>query len=512
MTTKYNVVANVLGRVWGALVSFAFVPLYVRFMGVEGYGLIGFFTSMLAVFFMLDMGLSLTLNRELARLGPDPEERATARTLLRTLESIYWVIGLAICAIIVFAAPTIATRWLNVGHLPLDETVHAVRLMGLVAMFRWPVALYTGGLMGLRRHVILNAITSTFATLQGGGAVLILWLVSPTVTAFFLWQVGVAFLQIVVLIAVTWRSIPLSRHRARFGRAALRSVAAFSAGITGITLLSAVLTQLDKFLLSKLLPLEQFGYYSMAAAIAGLLVPVGGAIYSAVFPVFSAMVARDEHDQLEAIYHKSCQLLSVLIIPVAVVIVFFSNDLLALYLRDPKIVAGVSLLLKLQIVGNALLALVLLPVGLQFAFGWTKLSFYKNVVAVIFYVPLLFLMVSRFGAPGAAGVWIMVTAGYFLIEIQIMHRYVLHGHQWRWYFVDVGIPAAVSIAVVGAMRALVGPTMPWLAKLALIGTAGALALGISMVLLPGTRDLLASALATGGRLRRSFLARGRANG
>ena len=502
MSTKNNVIANVLGRVWGSLMSFAFVPLYVRFMGVEGYGLIGFFTSMLAIFFVLDMGLSVTLNRELARLGPDAADRATARTLVRTLEIIYWIIGVVVCAFIVAAAPAIATRWLNVKQLPLAEAVGAVRLMGLVAMFRWPVALYSGALMGLRRQVLLNVVTSLMTTLQGGGAVLILWLVTPTVTAFFTWQAFTAFIQIAILVAVTWRNIPLEHHRARFGRAVLRSIAGFSAGITGITLLSAIMSQLDKFALSRMLPLEEFGYYSMAAAIGGLLVPAGGAVYSAVFPVFAAMVANARHDELERLYHKSCELLAVMIIPAATVIAFFSTDLLTVYLRDPRVVQGVSLLLTLQIIGNCFLTLMLLPLGLQLAFGWTKLSVYKNVVAVILYVPLLFLMVSRFGAPGAAALWIMVTFGYFLFEVQIMHRRILRGHQWRWYFIDTGVPATVSIFVVGLARLVVGPAMPVLPRLLVIVAAGAASLGISTVLLPGTRALLTSTLAgIGARMR-----------
>ena len=493
MTTKYNIIANVLGRFWAALMSFAFVPLYVRFMGVEGYGLIGFFTSMLALFFVLDMGLSTTLNRELARLGAIGDNRGRARTLVRTLEIIYWIVGLAICAVIVLAAPAIATRWLNVDRLPLNQTVYAIRLMGLVAMFRWPVALYSGALMGLRRQVVLNVVTSAVATLQGGGAVLILWLVTPSVAAFFLWQAAVAFLQIVALILLTWRSIPLEHHRPRFDRPALRSIAAFSAGITGITILSAVLTQTDKFLLSKLLPLEQFGYYSMAAAIAGLLIPIGGAVYAAMFPVFARMVADDQLDQLGDTYHRSCQLLSVIVIPATVTILLFTRDLLTIYFHDDRIVTGVDLLLKLQIVGNAFLALMLLPVALQFAFGWTKLSFYKNVVAVALYVPSLLIMVSRFGAPGAAGVWIIVTVGYFLIEIQIMHRRILRGHQWRWYAMDVGIPIAVSVGVIGAARLMLDPAHTAYAKLAIIVAAGGLAVTISASLLPGTRGMLTPA-------------------
>jgi O-antigen/teichoic acid export membrane protein len=43
------------------------MPFYLRRMGAESYGLIGFFTLMNAWFQLLDAGLSLTLARESAR-------------------------------------------------------------------------------------------------------------------------------------------------------------------------------------------------------------------------------------------------------------------------------------------------------------------------------------------------------------------------------------------------------------------------------------------------------------
>ena len=39
-TLKQNVIANLLGRGWSALMALAFVPFYLRYIGVEGYALV----------------------------------------------------------------------------------------------------------------------------------------------------------------------------------------------------------------------------------------------------------------------------------------------------------------------------------------------------------------------------------------------------------------------------------------------------------------------------------------
>jgi O-antigen/teichoic acid export membrane protein len=43
------------------------VPLYLKYMGAEAYGLIGFFSMIQVWFAILDMGLSPTVARETAR-------------------------------------------------------------------------------------------------------------------------------------------------------------------------------------------------------------------------------------------------------------------------------------------------------------------------------------------------------------------------------------------------------------------------------------------------------------
>ena len=65
-------VANLVGRGWSVVMGLVFIPLYVRYMGIEAYGLVGLFTTLQALFSLLDLGMSAALNREFARQSATP--------------------------------------------------------------------------------------------------------------------------------------------------------------------------------------------------------------------------------------------------------------------------------------------------------------------------------------------------------------------------------------------------------------------------------------------------------
>src|SRR5215204_4007318 len=108
---KRNLIANFVGRGWAAVMAIVFVPLYVNFMGIESYGLVGFFTTLQAVLALLDLGLTTTLNRELARYSALAEKSQDMRDLVRTLETIYWGLAFSIGVVVFMLSPFIARAW-----------------------------------------------------------------------------------------------------------------------------------------------------------------------------------------------------------------------------------------------------------------------------------------------------------------------------------------------------------------------------------------------------------------
>lgn len=445
---KKNLTANFLSKIWTTLMSVVFLPYYIHWMGVEAYGLVGIYTALLALFSILDLGLGNTMNREMAQMSSQNVPSDLFRHLTRTLEWIYWMMALFIGAIVLAATPFLSEKWIHAQTLSPQTIRHAMYCIGAALAFLWPSSLYSGGLMGLQKQVLLNGIHIVCATLRGLGMVLVLAWISPTVEAFFTWQICVNILQTLLTAICFWKNLPSSEVSPRFDIKILWRLKAFAMGIAGSTMLAVLLAQMDKVILSRVLTLEVFGYYTLATTIASSLFYITVPVFSVFFPHFTQLVCSNTQEELKKIYHIGCQLMSALILPTALLAIVFSSELLFAWTQNKTTVENTQLLAQLLMIGTLFNALGTIPYALQLAYSWTKLSFYLNLFGVILIIPLLFWISKIYGAVGAAGIWILVNASFFLISIHMTHRKFLKTENWRWYLQDVGLPFGIAFGVI----------------------------------------------------------------
>lgn len=452
---RKNIVANFFGSAWQTLVSLIFIPFYIKILGIESWGLIGFFFTLQGVFGLLDLGLSATLNREMARLSALPGKEREMRNLVRTLEIIYWCVAAFAAIVVLILSQYIANNWVNPGLLSLASVEQSCVMMGFVIALQMPSGFYSGGLMGLQEQVLVNTINAVVATLRAAGAILVLWLVSPTVQAYFVWQFIVAIFSVTAFSYFLWRKLPRTGEGAVFHKGILFGVWKFTAGMSGVSVLAVILTQIDKVILSKMISLEAFGYYTLATMVSLSLARLFTPVFYSIYPKFTQLVALEDMTSLIRVYHKSCQFISVLVLPVAVILALFSYEVMLFWTHSHETARQTYLLVSILVCGSAINGLMNPPYALQLAFGWTRLSVIKNVVAVILVVPVIILMAGRYGATGAACVWLFLNLGYLLFEIPVMHSKLLRSEKWRWYSTDVGKPffAGLAIAVFGRLVA-----------------------------------------------------------
>ncbi|MEZ6128498.1 MAG: oligosaccharide flippase family protein [Planctomycetaceae bacterium] len=444
--------ANYIGQGWSAVMGIVFVPLYVSYLGIEAYGLIGLFALLQAWLRLLDMGMTPTLVREMARFTADGQEVAEIRDLLRSFEMISIALAVLTALTIGMRADWLAESWLRSGTLPTDTVAGAITVMGTVAAIRFIESVYRSCLVGLQRQVTFNLINSGMATLRGVGAVAVLALVSPTVYAFFVWQGIVSIASLGMMALATYSSIHNGDRGGRFSTDSLRSVWQFAGGMLGINLLALLLTQVDKILLSKMLPLADFGYYSLAAAAAGAIFMLVAPITQAFYPRLTQLHASSNDAGMARAFHQGAQMVTVMLGSAAVVLMFYSDTFLSIWTQDAVLTERTAPLLSLLVLGNLFNGLMWIPYQTQLAHGWTSLAMRINLVAVAIIVPAILWVTPRYGAAGAGLIWCCLNAGYLTIAVHFMHRRILTKEKRYWYLQDVLQPLIAATLVVMLIR------------------------------------------------------------
>jgi O-antigen/teichoic acid export membrane protein len=433
ISVRRNAVANYIGTFCQAVLGFLFVPLYIKYLGVESYGLIGFSVSLSALLRLADLGLSATLSREYARCSAFPDSARHMRSLLKTLQTVYWAISFFVALMIVALAPLIARYWINPGSLDVAVVQNAVMLMGLTVAMQGPMSLYIGGVFGLQRHVLGNVINFVLALLRSGGVVLALAIVSPSLNTYFVFQFGVASIGALGTGIILWGILPRTAIPSCFEMSQLRSIWRFAAGMSINSVLGLILFQLDKIILIKILPLRMFGYYAVASTAAMAVTYLSGPLVTTFLPRYTQLYAAEGKELLRETYRRSCQFNALITIPTVIFLAFFSKEALLIWTQNPDIADHAHLILSLLVIGYGLNQLVTLPYALQTAAGWVKLGVYMNTGAVLLFVPALVIATNLCQGVGAAAVWIALNCIYVFIYVNVLHDHILKGEARQWY-------------------------------------------------------------------------------
>lgn len=453
MSLGRNLLAGLANSVWSALIGLAVVPFYLKYLGIEAYGLIGFFVTTQAVLSILDMGMAPTINREVARCSASGDLKEAGK-LLHTLAVVYWCMAVAIALLILALAPWIAEYWLQSKQLSPQTISHAVMLMGLVVACRWPIGLYQGALIGAQRLTVSSGINMVMATLSSLGAVGVLAFVSPTIEAFFIWQASVGLVYAITMRLAAWKVIGKS-ERIGFNVNELKRVWRFTAGMSAISIIGIIFTQLDKVLLSKFLSLEEFGHYMLATVVVSGLNILIASVYNIAYPRFSAIVASGDMESLGKQYKLFTRVLFMVLFPAAMILVIFPNELVQVWTGNEKIAEAVAPVISLLAIGAALNGLMHIPHALQLAYGMTRLPLIINGVLMVIIIPLIIMLTIKYGAVGGAMAWALLNFLYVFLGTWLTHRYLLKNMGKEWLINDVGLPIGM-VLMTGVLIKLVG--------------------------------------------------------
>jgi len=432
-----------LAQVFAGLIA---VPYYVHYLGEEAWGIIGTFLVIQSFLGILDLGLSMLLNKEAARLRTATD--GNLAILSRTCEAVYWLVALTMGAAFVLAIPWVAGEWITTTTMS-SATVSAACLCQAVQIaVRWPGFLYTSALAGLERQIGPNLVQIGALLAQHVGGIILLDQVARSLPLLIAWHAALGAVSTAILAAMWWRSCP-QRTQARVHWRVLSQHRGFCFGAVGVAASAALLTQIDRLAVSAQGDFTAFGRYTLAWMIAGSLSLVMSPVMTASFPRLCRALADPDPEVQRLEYRRFSWIITVATIPGGLVAMLFMEPLLLLVFHGRDTALGVAPIASWLLGGTILNVMAVIPWQAQLACGWTGLGARLNTLFCVIGIPACLLLVAYLGAFGGAIYWLGLNLLFLVVNVPLMHRHLLPGVGRQWFARDLVSPLAASILVVG---------------------------------------------------------------
>jgi len=253
------------------------------------------------------------------------------------------------------------------------------------------IGLYRGIITGAERLVWLGNYIVFTSTLRFVGVLPVLMFIGATPTVFFTYQLIVALIEFIGMATKAYGLLPLRPKGQQLGWsfAPIKPVLKLSLMMAFTSTMSVLVTQTDKLLLSNLLTLADYGYFALVALMAGGVIIISSPISTAAMPRMAKLEAQGEHVALVTLYRNITQLVAVIAISATLVLAFFSEQVLWAWTGDIIVARKIAPVLMLYALGNGILTLSMLSYLLQFAKGDVKLQLIGNSLLVLLLIPTL---------------------------------------------------------------------------------------------------------------------------
>ena len=325
-----NTALNFFGLVCPLAVGFVTIPMVVRALGNERFGILALVWVVFGYFGLFDLGLGRTTTRYIAD-GLGRSDTAKLPEYLWTTVGLQTAIGLVAASLSHLTAPLIVRHVLNIPAGFEAETILTLRLVGWSLPVMFVGSSLRGVLEAAQRFDLVNAVKVP---------VNVLFYLLPLLGV----AMGFALPGIVILLvlsravaltawgAMALHTLPVLRSRPVLRRDLIRPLFSFSGWLGLSSILYAITTSLDRLIIGSLITVEAVTFYSAPYEAINRTGVIPGSLSMVLFPAFSLLDAGGRTEKAETLFARSVKFLLLSTGPVFILLMFFAGNFLRLWL------------------------------------------------------------------------------------------------------------------------------------------------------------------------------------
>lgn len=394
MSVRRHTIYNLLGAGVPIALALVTVPVYLRLVGPDRYGVLAIAWLLLGYFGLFDLGLGRATSFRIAALR-DSSAQARADTFWAAL-MVNAVMGLAGGGALWLAGSLFFGRVFKVDEALRPEILSAIPLLACAVPIATLTGVLTGALQGCERFLETNAISVTSTTLFQLLPLLYAWQLGSNLVGLL----SAAILaRAVSLLALMYRChVAVTRHQARrVVKAEFPALLRYGGWVTTSSVFGPLLVIVDRFVIGAVLGAHAVTAYSVPFQLAQRIQVLPSALTTALFPRMSAA----QNDERGAMSHEATLTLAVIITPPVLAAILLLEPLLEFWVGSEMATLSTPLG-RILILGFWANAFALVPFMKLQSSGRPDLVTKVLLAEIPPYLAALYIGMKFFGLPGSA--------------------------------------------------------------------------------------------------------------
>jgi O-antigen/teichoic acid export membrane protein len=405
VSIRQNSFYTLTGALAQVAVSLFTVPIFLRLIGTERYGVLAIVWVFLGFFGVFDLGLGRATAQRIASFHKaTPLERAEVFWTALTLNAAAGVVGGLLLWPV--ARHFFLTNFKVSADLRL-EVLSMVPWMAAAVPFAIVSAVLSGALQGREQFLALGASNALGGVLYQIFPLGVAWLHGPNLA----WLVASALLGRVVVFAVQYaqcyRHVPLNMAPS-VKRELVAPLFRYGGWVTVTGIIAPVLTTLDRFVIGSIAGASALTYYTVPFNLATRVVILPASLSEALFPRLSAASDKAGRKLSDEAIHA----LSVILTPIIIAGTLIMEPFLSWWV-GPEMAKNSASVGELIALGLWFNGLAYIPASRLQAQGRPDLLAKCHLAEIVPYLTVLAIALHAWGAVGAAVAWslrVMVDA------------------------------------------------------------------------------------------------------
>ena len=396
-----NTMWNLVGLALPVVVGLVTVPLIIRGMGVERFGVLSLAWVVVGYFSLFDLGIGRALTKLIAdKLGANEEQSIVplAWTSLILMGGL-GVIGGAISFLV---SPLLVYRFLRVPQALQGETLHAFYLLAVSIPIVTLTAGFRGILEAMQQFRVVNLIRIPMSILSFASPLLVLPFsrsLVPTIAVL----VALRLLGCLAHVWVCLRVMPARFGQGSFDGSFVIPLIRFGSWMTVNNVVGPLMFYVDRFVVGALLSVSAIAYYTTPVDMVLRITVIPSALIGVLFPAF-ALSLRQDPERSATLLARGLKYAFMIVFPIALVIVAFAPEGLRFWLGPTFSAQGASVL-RWAAAGVFVNSLSTIPFGLIQSAGRPDVTAWMLAIELPLYGVVLYIFTRWWGIEGTAIAW-----------------------------------------------------------------------------------------------------------